>query len=101
MRKWNNFIVKDVGCIIMYEVEDKWLRFEELPPKPKTRVIKVISKCSDCDLGIIKWNPGWRHYWFVPTLEFETGYSDRCLFTLGEVVSLLNEMHKEKKVKVE
>jgi hypothetical protein len=63
--------------------EDEWLKFTEKESKPKTKVYGVMSKCSDCELGEIKWYPSWRHYCFFPTLEFQTVHSDRCLLSIS------------------
>ena len=78
--------------------ENMWLEFKEIKPKPKTKVIEVWSKCSNCILGIIKWDTGWRHYLFFPTLEFKTKHSDRCMLQIGFFIMNLN---KEQKIKVE
>ncbi len=78
--------------------KDKWLEFKELKGKPKTRVIEVYSKCSECVLGIIKWYPAWRHYCFFPKtqcIEMDV-YSDRCLLSLSELITKLNKEHKKK-----
>lgn len=77
--------------------EDEWLRFELKAEKPKTKVFSVMSKCSDIELGTIKWMPSWRHYCFFPTMEEETVYSDRCMISIGEFTEELNKQHKEKK----
>ena len=71
--------------------EDEWLIFKEGKPKPKTRVIEVWSKCSNCKLGEIKWYPQWRHYCFFIG---DKVYSDRCLIDMGEFILHLNEEHK-------
>jgi len=83
--------------------EDEWLRFDLVGSKAKTKVISVYSKSSDCYLGNIKWNPGWRHYCFFPTIVFETVYSDRCLKTISEFLTEINEEHASnlKKLKEE
>ena len=75
--------------------EDKWLYFELIEQKPKTKVFQVMSKCSNFRLGLIKWYPQWRHYCFFPTMEEETVYSDRCLISISEFVTQLNLKHKE------
>jgi hypothetical protein len=62
--------------------------------KPKTMVYTIWSKCSDCELGEVRWHPSWRHYCFFPTLAFETVYSDRCLALLGAFVADCNFKHK-------
>jgi len=73
----------------------EWLEFREKAGKPKTKVFSVWSKSSDCELGIIKWHPAWRHYCFFPTIEFETIHSDRCLLEISQFISKLNEEKKE------
>lgn len=80
--------------------EDEWLRFVEREGNPKTKVYSVISKCSDCELGVINWYPGWRHYCFFPTIAVQTVHSDRCLLSISEFMTALNEEHKRKRVVV-
>lgn len=74
--------------------EDEWLQFLITEHKPKTNVFAVMSKCSDILLGVIKWHPAWRHYCFFPTIEEETVYSDRCLISIGEFITEINNLHK-------
>ena len=47
----------------------KYLRFQLIEQKPKTKVIAVQSKTHPIRLGIIKWWSSWRQYAFFP----ETG----------------------------
>jgi len=76
----------------------KWLEFREEESKPKTKVFSVWSKCSDCELGKIKWHGAWRHYCFFPTTEFETMHSDRCLLEISQFITELNQKHKERRL---
>ena len=78
-------------------IDDKWLDFVLIENKPKTKVYSVISKCSDDELGIIKWYPSWRHYCFFPTIDIETVHSDRCLLAISEFITRLNEEHKKQR----
>ena len=57
----------------------KWLLFKELEPKPKTKVIAVMSKEHPAfyRLGIIKWYPRWRQYAFSP--ENGTLFNIECM----------------------
>ena len=73
----------------------EWLDFIEKESKPKTKVFAIWSKCSDCELGEIKWHPAWRHYCFFPTIEISTVHSDRCLRDIADFISELNEKHKK------
>ena len=55
----------------------KYLEFQFLEKKPKTKVIGVYSKRSGDRLGIIKWYGAWRQYAFYP--EYETLFNTECL----------------------
>jgi len=80
--------------------EDEWLIFKEGKPNPKTRVIEVWSKCSNCEMGKIKWYPQWRHYCYFPNeQEIKEGcvYSDRCLLSIAEIIARLNLKYSMKK----
>lgn len=79
----------------------EWLEFKEKESKPKTRFFEVISNCSNCVLGVIKWHPQWRHYCFFPITKFQTVHSDRCLIEIGQFVMRLNKEHKHKNKKPE
>ena len=74
--------------------EDRWLYFELIENKPKTKIFSVMSKCSEIRLGLVKWYPQWRHYCFFPTIEEETVHSDRCLLSISEFITELNVQHK-------
>ncbi len=76
--------------------EDRWLEFKEAKvANAKTTRFEVWSKCSNCILGIIKYDTGWRHYTFFPTLEFETKHSDRCMLQIGFFVMELNKKRND------
>ena len=55
----------------------KYLEFNTLEQKPKTKVIEIISKRGRERLGIIKWFPRWRQYAFFP--EVDTIFNVECL----------------------
>lgn len=71
--------------------EDEWLEFWLEEEKSKTKIYSVISKCSNIELGKIKWYPPWRHYCFVLPDEV---FSDRCMLAIGNFTLKLNEEHK-------
>jgi hypothetical protein len=77
--------------------ETEWLQFIHSENRPKTKIINVVSKCSECHLGTIKWYSSWRHYCFFPTIGLETVHSDRCLLSISEFITKLNKEHKEVK----
>ena len=72
----------------------EWIEFVEKKPNPKTRIVGVMSKHSGCELGEIRWHGPWRHYVFVPTIEFQTIHSDRCLSDISENITKMNEEKK-------
>jgi hypothetical protein len=84
------------GNEIIYE--DEWLSFQLSERKPKTNVYDVVSKCSLCILGVIKWYPQWRHYCFFPNTLIKTVYSDRCLLSISEFITKLSLEKKEDKM---
>lgn len=49
--------------------EDEFLFIELTGKKPKTDIYTIFSKCSDCELGEIRWHPSWRHYCFFQLLK--------------------------------
>jgi hypothetical protein len=55
----------------------KYLEFNTLEQKPKTKVIEIISKRGRERLGIVKWFPRWRQYAFFP--EPNTIFNVECL----------------------
>jgi len=48
------------------ELMSKYLEFNIIGKKPKTKVIEVTSKLHADRLGIIKWYGPWRQYAFFP-----------------------------------
>jgi len=55
----------------------KYLEFNVIGKKPKTKVIEVTSKLYGDRLGIIKWFGRWRQYAFFP--ETGTIFNVDCL----------------------
>lgn len=77
--------------------EDKFIIIRYVYSKPKTKVYEVISKYSECKVGLIHWYPQWRHYTYEPIIEYKIELSDRCLLALAEFVYRMNKEHKENK----
>ncbi len=55
----------------------KYLRFQLIEMKPKTKVIAVQSKTHPVRLGVIKWWNPWRCYVFLP--DSDTLFNTECL----------------------
>ena len=62
----------------------KYLEFNTLEQKPKTKVIEIISKRGGERLGIIKWFPRWRQYAFYPVVG--TIFNMKCL---NDIISFI------------
>ena len=65
----------------------KYLEFELLEQKPKTKVIGVISKHHGDMIGIIKWFPRWRQYALYPGNG--TVFNAECL---NDIQSYIREL---------
>ncbi len=87
-------------------IVEKWLTFKKIERKPKTDVWDVTANCDGSKLGVIRWYPYWRHYCFIVNLELiknlveerlELVYSDRCLQSIKDFVTKLNEEYKQKR----
>jgi len=66
----------------------KYLRFEELEAKTKTKQFVVKNKLLDFALGYVKWNAQWRRYCFFTTtrgLIFDSG----CLADIQDFIDQL------------
>ena len=73
----------------------KYLCFEELEAKTKTKRFAVKSKTSDFILGYVKWYAPWRRYCFFNTaidLVFDAG----CL---ADIQNFINKLMLERKEK--
>ena len=74
----------------------KYFTVELLPrgraPKRKTRIFQIRSKSQGVELGIIKWESGWRQYVFHPNTL--TIWSDGCLQDVKEFLALLRTDRK-------
>lgn len=81
--------------------ETEWLKFILVNALPKTKIYSVWSKSSDCELGIIKWHPSWRHYCYFQRCDIEIVLSDRCSIDIGEFILSLNKDHLQNKLSQE
>jgi len=90
---WKHQIINEIGHI---KYEDKWLKIILKEIKPKTKVYSVWSKCSNCEIGEIKWYPQWRSYCFVIG---DIVLSDRCQFATSGFTFQENKTHKSSKTK--
>lgn len=74
-------------------MESKYLKFELIEEKPKTKVYAVVSKMHNNQLGTIKWFGRWRQYSFWP--DEETIWNKDCLKEIEDF--LINLMGERKK----
>ena len=73
----------------------KYLCFEELEAKTKTKQFAVKNKSSDFVLGLVKWYAQWRKYCFFTNdecsgLVFDAG----CL---ADITDFINKLMAERK----
>jgi hypothetical protein len=67
--------------------EYKYISFEEVETKGKTRKFNCLNKKSGFVLGEVKWITGWRQYCFLPT-EY-TQFSVGCLNDIIDFIKKL------------
>ena len=63
----------------------KYIYFELIEEKPKTKVYSCKNNKSNIELGIIKWYPSWRQYCYFPTIQ--AIYSEGCLIDIIDFIS--------------
>lgn len=72
--------------------ESKYLKFELIEEKPKTKVYAVLSKNDNSQLAIIKWYANWRCYAFYP--ENGTIWEEDCL---GAIAQFLKDLMADRR----
>lgn len=67
----------------------KYIYFKKIESKPKTSVWSCRNNSGDYQIGIIKWNPGWRQYCFFsePDMVFSVG----CMDDICKFITMLKE----------
>lgn len=70
--------------------DKSFLLFIELPQTGKTKIFEVVNK-SNFELGIIKWQSGWRRY--VLNINDSVLFDSACL---KEVIQFLDELMNER-----
>lgn len=71
----------------------KWITFEVIEEKPKTKVWGVFTKDGGVELGTIKWFPQWRKYSFFPAEQ--TVFETQCLNDIAQFLFTATENHKK------
>ena len=79
------------------EIIKKWIsfRFYSKSQSGKTNIWHV-GNLDGHFLGKIKWNPGWRKYEFLPTIDVQTGYEETCLRDIADFIQEKTKEHKGK-----
>lgn len=70
----------------------KYLKFELIEKKKKTKVYAVLSKFDNSRLAIIKWFTNWRCYSLYP--ENDTIWEIDCL---NAIIKFLEDLKQERK----
>ena len=71
----------------------KYITFNLIELKPKTKVYGVLAKKGNIFLGTIKWYSRWRQYCFFP--DKDTIYSRGCLKDIAEFIEKLMKERKK------
>lgn len=72
----------------------KWVKFELIEEKPKTKIWAVISIKDADEIGEIKWNNGWRRYTFYPEEDYETYFDAECLRDIATFIEEATKSHR-------
>ena len=67
--------------------ETKYLAFIIAKEKPKTKVISIVNKSANDEIGIIDWYSPWRQYCFTP--GYGTVWNNTCLEDVNDVIQML------------
>ncbi|MDR1902939.1 MAG: hypothetical protein LBQ88_11735 [Treponema sp.] len=91
--------IKDVKKVLKSSNHDfnyetnKYLCFEELEPRPKTKQFAVKNKSSEFILGYVKWYAPWRRYCFFID-QADLVFDSVCL---GEIQDFITKLMWERK----
>jgi len=77
----------------MLDFDSKWLQFNILEHKPKTKVFGVYSK-KGAFLGLIQWRNGWRQYVLEPIMG--TVWANSCLADVQRFIKNQMESRNQK-----
>jgi len=75
-------------------ITTKYLHFEELTAKTKTKQFQVLNKLSFSLLGFIKWYAPWRRYCFF-TVGSGFIFDAECLADIQDFINKLMLKRKE------
>ncbi len=77
------------------KTEYEYLIFVEMPSAGKTSRYSCRNKKHNEQLGVIKWDGGWRQYVYLDTTPAK--YSAGCLKDIGDFIKQLMEERKDNK----
>ena len=70
------------------DVKFKYIQFVKVADKPKTSVWSCRNVNGNYEIGVVKWNPGWRQYCFFPAPG--TVFSKGCMQDICEFINRLS-----------
>lgn len=76
--------------MIPAEFKGKYIHFVKIEDKPKTAVFSCRNTSGDYEIGVVKWNPGWRQYCFFPSSD--TVFSTGCMEDICKFISTIKAM---------
>ena len=77
--------------------ETKYLQFIVKEQKPKTKVVAVVNKTHQEEIGIISWFSRWRQYCFFPYRD--TVWNTGCLNDINEMIAELTPVKQKPRQK--
>ena len=72
----------------------KYIKFEVIQEKAKTKVYAVTNINTGLLLGTIHWYGAWRQYVLAPSCSLDTIWNTGCL---QDVIDFINELMKVRK----
>ena len=77
--------------------ETKYLQFIIKEYKPKTKVIAVVNKTHQEEIGVLRWYAQWRQYCFFP--HHNTIWNKNCLNDVNEMITELTPVRPKPRQK--
>lgn len=77
--------------------ETRYLSFIVKEHKPKTKVVAVVNKTHQQEIGVIRWHSPWRQYCFFP--HSQTIWNKACLDDINTLITEITPVKTKPKPK--
>ena len=71
-------------------VMHKYIHFVKIADKAKTSIWSCRNNSGEYEIGIVKWNPGWRQYCFYPASDMV--FSRGCMDDISGFIRSIMEV---------